>query len=352
MKKIWSLVLVMILAFSCTISAMAAELDPQVQAAYDAYKDVAAAFVACDYDTMKAAFENYNMIIDEFTDEQSDELNEIFDANDETDDALVNLICAATVIYTVDLADEYVNNQNAKTAYEFVYAYEGCKEAEIEIDNFNEGIKKHYEKALDSLPSDNVLAVYEAYESLEMALWWGIYDEDFTAVCDEFEAVLDVLNELTSAEWEDMALFMEVENGEVAFSQVLTDWINANTILTMGEAYDAFCQNPDSETAASLVEVYESVFEATDFYTEEEFEMFREFFLDIDEVYEEAKALVGANDQSKEDEKEEIEKIEDTNKSDPDKNAVPKTGDDANMILYASLMLMAGAVLTVRRKRA
>ena len=83
----------------------------------------------------------------------------------------------------------------------------------------------------------------------------------------------------------------KVENGEAAWNQIFADWVLANIILEVGEAYTAYSENPNEETAAALVAVYERVFQSEDFFTEEEFDKLDE---SIKQEYEEKSTIVQA----------------------------------------------------------
>ena len=118
------------------------------------------------------------------------------------------------------------------------------------------------------------------------------YDEDFVKACEEFEAVLDVFNNLSEDDKKDLAALMSLESAEDAFDQILCDWINANMILELGEVYDAYVSDPNVDQAKALVEKYEEVFGATEMFLPEDFELFRNAVFCIDDYYAEAKMLL------------------------------------------------------------
>ena len=86
----------------------------------------------------------------------------------------------------------------------------------------------------------------------------------------DFEAVLDEFNDLTEEELNQLAVLLEAEDAEAAFSAVLGTWINVNVINTMGELYNAFADNPNEKTAAALIEYYDSIYNDPS-YKDEEF---------------------------------------------------------------------------------
>ena len=119
------------------------------------------------------------------------------------------------------------------------------------------------------------------------------------------------------------------EDGEEAYNQILSDWINANMIKQIGDAQNAYTANPNAETAKVYVDVYESVFNS-EMFTQEDLDLFLEFFGDA--TYEEAKAFMAGNgDNSGE------------GRSTAAPSGTPATGDDFN--LYGLLAVMAASAV-------
>lgn len=315
--------------------------DPAVQAAYEAYLEVIAAYNVHEPGPMKDALDKYEAITDEFTDAQSDEWTDLVYGELEDEDILYNLISANTVLYAIQMMEAFQANPGASTALDFVSAYEMCTSAEIAIELFDPNIEDAYKTAKsDYMASENVIKVYDAYSELVSALELAWYDEDFIRVCEEFEAVLDTLNELTEEEWADMADLMGEQYADDAFSKVLTDWVNANMVLQIGEPYDAFLANENADTAKAYIDAYDSVKNDTEFLTDEDKDVILAFF--ADGSYELAKGYLTGGSASDEPE---------SDKS--DKDTSPETGDDFNAAPYAALMVIAAAVagLAVKRRR-
>lgn len=326
--------------------------DPAVQEAYDQYRALEKALADGNLTALKIAYNQLNG--SEFeTDAQQKEFDKIVEEKIGYNEYMSVAFSAAYVIDAADKYDAYKANQNAGTAYDFIDAVDTVTEdCELSMESFVPGISADYEDAkANYLPAENVLTVYKAYEELVLySVELHYYDEDFFAACEGFEAVLDEFNALTEDELADLAELMGVEDGEAAWNQIFSVWVNASTVMELGEAYTAYTEKPGKDTAAALVEVYERVFLSKDFFTEEDFELFREFFFDIDDVYAEAKALV-TEDKAPSEETVTNETTAESDKSDKDNS--PATGDDFNAAPYAAIMVIAAAVagLAVKRRK-
>lgn len=324
--------------------------DPSVQAAYDTYRDLEAAIANEDYAALKVANDALSGASFD-TDAQQEEFDALVEEKIGYDEYFVMVFTAAYIIDAGNKYDAYQANKNANTAYNFVAAVDIVTEDfEINMEGFIPGISADYEDAKATYLSDeDVLAVYDAYVNLVLySVDLSYYDDDFFAACEGFEAVLNTFNELTEEQLNDLADLMGVEDGAAAWNQVFSVWVNASTILEIGEAYEAYNDNPNEETAAALVEVYERVFNTAGFFTEDDYTQFREFFFDIDDVYESAKALIEGAEEEPSDE---AVPEEESDLSDADTS--PETGDDFNMTPYAALMLVAALVagLAVKRRK-
>lgn len=307
--------------------------DPQVQAAYEAYLEMEDALSVNEYGPLKDAYDKFTAIKSDFTDAQSDEWDRVVTDVIGYKQVVSVAISANMIINTVAKMEAYQANPNAKTATDFVYMYEECVDAGISIDLFDPDIKGAYETAKSTdVPSENVLKVYDAYADLAEALELlaaGYYDEDFIAACENFETVLDIVNELTEAELTDLACLMEVEDGETAFYTMLSDWINANLALELGALYDAWEADQNEETAAAFVEKYEEILNDTALLTKADKKVILTSFTD---AYETAKAFLAEAEKS-------------------GKDTSPETGDDFNAAPYAALAVMAAAAAGLAAKR-
>lgn len=369
-KKILGLMLIMILTliFAMPVFADAASTpttgsapivseDEQVQAAYEAYLGVVDALEVNEYDPLADAFGEYMAITDSFTDEQEEEWNRVVEEQIGKETALGNLFDAAYVINTVSLMQVYQDDPNAKTAYEFVEAYDACLEFDIQINLMYVGIESAYNTAkTKDMPSDNALAIAEAYKDVVEALESG----DVTQLEDAIEGfykVVDIYNNLEPDEFEDIACLLELKSedpeltdGEYIAQVIFADWLDINVLDSINNVYSDYVDNPTEDNAQSLIDMYELVFPKNEDDGVISEGLVYAFFPDFDDVYDDAKALLGAgkdSDSTKSDDK-------DANK-DTDQNAAnaPQTGDDFNMQLPLIAMLVSAAVagFAVRRKK-
>lgn len=324
--------------------------DPEVQKAYDTYLALEKALADGDIAALEDAY-NYLNDIEFETDSQQDEYDKIVEEMIGFEDFLVTTFSAAYVVDANDKYEAYLADKNAGTAYNFVVAFDAVTEdCELNMEDFVPGISADYEDAkANYMASENVLTVYNAYSELTAALEAleiGFYDEDFVNACKNFEAVLDVFNELTEEEFADLAVMLGVADGEEAFNVILSDWINANLALELGALYDAYLNDPTVETAAEFVEYYETLLNDTDLLTEEDKAVILTAFTF---TYEDAKSLLAEADNAPSDDAATENTTGVTDKS--DKDASPATGDDFNATPYAALMVIAAAVAGLAVKR-
>lgn len=358
-KKIVSLVLAMVLVLAYAVPVAATETDaaaapntasetvsedPAVQDAYDTYKAVESALASYDYAALKPAHEKMaNVSFD--TDAQQEEFDNLVYDQIGVDTYLVTVFTAAYVVDAGDKYEAFAADKNAKTAFDFVAAYDAATDDyEVVMESFIPGITAAYDEAKSYLPTDNVVKVYEAYigltEALEM-LEAGWYDEDFVNACKAFEDVLDIFNELTEDEFAQLAVMMEVADGDEAFGVILSDWINANLALELGALQDAYLNNMTVKTATELIEGYEEILNDTQLLTDADKKVILTAFED---AYNDAKNFLAQAGDDK-------ATTDGSDKS--DKDTSPATGDDFNAAPFAVLMVIAAAVaaLAVRRRK-
>lgn len=371
-KRILGLVLVMILVLASAMPvfadtegtiAPAAEAkatttvseDAQVQAAYDAYCAMVDSMKVNEYGPTKDYYEQYMSITDGFNDKQQAEWDSVVAKNIGVEEALSNLYDASMIVNTVALKEAYQKNpDNAKTAYEFVLAYEACVDAGIAIDKMDAGIESVYETAKETdLPSENAMAVYEAYVDVAKAL----DSEDpaeLSAAIKSFEKVVETYNNLTKNEFNDIAELLEIQSddpemsdGEYAAEIIFADWMDINILDSINKVYSEYLDNPNAENATALVEVYDLVFPENEDDEVISKELVYAFFPDLDDVYAEALTLLDENGEAGTTDKDKDTATE--NKE----GSTPQTGDDFNMQLpLAAMILSAGvAALALKRKR-
>ncbi len=141
-----------------------------------------------------------------------------------------------------------------------------------------------YNSALALLPSRDVLSVFEAYTELESAIASLDFDTLSNSL-EEFDKVVDIFNGLSESDLEALGSLMGC-TGEEAFSAVQDISINANVVARMGIYYTDYANEQNRLNAVPFVEYYEDVFNDPYFVDSELRELVREFFWDIDSLYE------------------------------------------------------------------
>lgn len=336
----------------CTVCGDAPELTDAQKTSWAAYCDFKAAYTAGDLEALKTATDAFEKANEDLEMEEQAFLSEM-------DEEFWGTLISANVVMTANsFYKEFVDNPTAKTAYDFVayYDMDDLEEYKADIARFMPDIETVYAEAKAVMPAEDVVSVYEAYLNVQSALSWGSVDEDFYAAVDGFEAVLDAYNEMSDDSEEatqaraDLAALMGMENGEDAWSQILSDWVNMNIILSVDEVYQAYVENPSAETAVAFTELYDSLFNDPAYADEERMELVRTFFYDIDDVYADAAALLAAGDEDSATDEEVT--AEEPAADTEDQEGAPATGDDTQMMLWIGLLLVAGAgIAGMRSKR-
>lgn len=349
---------------SMEVTAVVSE-DPAVQAVYDAYNEVAGAYAANEYGPLKDAFEQYNSLVEDLSDEQYEEWQRVINEVIGYEEALDTVICAAMVIGTVDKKEAYKDNPNAKTAREFVELYEECVAAEIEIALFDYDLESTYEQAKNTdMPTDAACKIADAYEEfLDVMNQCDI--DILEEALDKFAAIIEN-TELTPEECEMVAELLGIQSddpdlsdGEYVTNLIVIDVWEASVLLTFDIYYSDYQNNKNEETAKAYVEYCESYL----FVDEEDQQInlgrLYAFFPDAHDVYEDALAYLDSLEET------ETAPTDDTTGSEPPveepqtetdesvSDNTPATGDDFNVVPYAVLMLMAAAVagLTFKRRK-
>jgi len=343
-------------------------LDAKVQATVDAYEQIITilaqpSLTAGDITTIKTPYDNIVSV--EFTDAQQKQYEEYVEKT-YGDQYFTDMWDCAYLIYLCETAcTEYHNQPNVKTAYDLIGAYDEISpERQAKINNVTVAgggtVSQMYNDAKNNNSPADVINVYEAYSAMEEALDYSEMENLKTAAA-EFEELLDAYNNMTDAEFEQLALLMGESNGEEAFDTVLGTCIITNIVLEMDSVYTAYENNPnDPEKIKAFTDYYDSVFNDPEFSDEDLSDIVRGFFPDIDEDYNAALAAVSSDSNAGEKGEDEPEtqsedkisdKIKDERKNNPD--ASPDTSDE---IPAAGLMMMfvlsfGVSLITFRRKK-
>lgn len=305
MNRILSAILALCLMLTFTVTAFAQSTpdqvvpsvsdDASIQAAWDALNAIDEAMNNSDYQGMVSALQTVDDLVEKFSDAQIEEWTEVVENNMGLE-KYFDLLIGVVTIETVKLCmDDYVANPNFETAYYFVFNYEGALGEGFAVDKMFDGIDTAYQNALNDMPDEKIVKVYEAYEAVADALV-GPWVEDFDSAIEGFESVLDDFNSLTQEELTQLGVLMGVESGEEAFSWVLSDWVNLNVCDTMVEYYEAYRANPSKDTAATFVDYYDTIMNGDD-------EELKELVLwcfdeDIEYIYSQAKAMIDDTQES------------------------------------------------------
>ena len=352
MKKALALIMAVMMLVTTALPVMADQTDAAVQASYDAFVSVMAAIDTNDLSAFRTAAEAFEAANEQLDDEQTEQLAEMIEAGGNS--FWSSLFLIAQIGLAADLYDAFVADPGAKTALEFTENYDlhfNDEEPTLGapyIAAMIPGIEEAYQQALTCLPSEGVLAVYEAYQIMENALLFAMYDEDFVAAKENFEGVVDTFNELDEEDLAKLAELIDAENAEGAFSKVLSNWINMNVVYEMGQRYTKFSESSTKKNAASFLEYYNSLYNDPDYVDEALRSLVSEFFPDIEAAAEEARKAANKTDSSSGGRPIPIkpaaktEEVEETN---------PDTGDNTMMVLPVAAMLAAAAVMAAARKR-
>lgn len=217
--------------------------------------------------------------------------------------------------------------------------------------------------------TENVSAVYEAFILVQNALESGWFEELEVAV-DGFYDVIDTFNDLNEEALEELAVLLEAEDGETVYSLILSDWIDANVVVSVGEVYNAYAEDPNKETATALIEMMDSYDEMY----EGDRSLIESFFMGITDVYADAEALVADEENNTENNNTENNDTQNNNTQNnnvqdnstgksTDKTAgstetktvaALKTGDDSNVWMYLLVVVCGGmicGIIAKERKR-
>lgn len=371
-KRILVSLLVMILTFVPVISVYAdtnvVSSDATVQTAYEKYNAIVGAMAANSYDLLESEYEELISIISDFTDEQEEEWNCVVNEVIGLNTALSNLYNASHVVYTIGLMQMYQKSPNVRTAYKFVQAYEDCLSLEIAINNMHSGVEAVYTTAKSTdMPSEDVVALYNAYVEVVEALESG-NPENLEDAIKEFQAVVDIYNEIDAVEFEELACLLEIKSedeeltdGEYIAQIIFADWMNINILDTLNKQYSQYVNDPDAENAGGLIMAYEMCFPENEENEIISADLVYSFFPDIDDVYADAKVLLEKSDNLDPDDYDDSSSNDDSDSNlDSDKNestdkdavSFPSTGDNFNkqVPLIVILILSVGAGLIAKRK--
>ena len=291
MKKLISVILSVCMMLALAVPAFASE-DPAVQASYEAYLAIKEAMEARNLDALLAATDAFAAANEDLTDEQTDELWILTG-----EEAFVVIFRSAAIIGFNDIKNAFQTDPSVVTALDLVRNFDeyfGVGEEQdvasvVEFTEYMPDFLTAYEAAKAYLPKESVLEMYDICQNLADVLAWTIYDEDFVDAMNAFSDVMDAFIMLSEG---DLAVLGSLLGVEDPHGYAMDNWFTAVSINEMGEAYYAFGENPDEETATNFVNTYDFYFNDPDFDNEQTRELLREFFYFLDETYTEACAVM------------------------------------------------------------
>ena len=288
-----------------------AEISADVQAVYDAYQQVSAALESKSMDALKDSVAAMEEVTDIFNGMMYPEEGQEAEAEAALEDlaglmgmsaedacsaVFSDYVNASVVVNMAGYYDAYISAPGVDTASDWVeqydYIYNDPDYADETLQTLvtafiPEGTAA-YESAKELLPSANVQAVYDAYQEVVFSLEY--YSDPATAI-EVFSPVLETLNALNEAEWEEMAALIGAEDGEAAYSKILTDWIDINVVQNMRTYYDNFWNDPNTFTAYEFVTAHNNLAQDSS-YAELMVKMNEGFFTDLEDTYQEAAGMM------------------------------------------------------------
>ena len=334
-KKLLGFVLALCLAVLSVMPAFAAESDdPAVQQSITAYEAMQTALEAGNVDDLRTSSDAFTAANEALSEEQQEELMSLI--GDTFWDVVWDASC---VISAADAYDAYVADPSIENSMTLVEMYDYAVYAELAIDTMIPGIAEAYEAATAMVPSENVLAVYDAMNNLTSQIEFPYFLEDFATAIEEFEDALKLYEEFTEEELEAFVELSGLTEESVAIVPNLLE--TGKLVYKAASAYDTFGMNGDKESAEAFIATYEEIILNADIddgvkdciYTAYE---------DYDDVYAIAKELLAEDDSQSGDDQKDDAKDNQTNES-------PKTGDPVTLLVLAGAAA-AGAVYARKRR--
>lgn len=346
--------------------------DEAVQTAYTILQNIVKVFADAVQNNMDLSMcetivsdlNNLNIITMDFTEEQEAAWQTVVESNMGLEAYINNIYSAGLVSELLEAYNNFCGNQNIRTALKFVDALSLVRQ-EIGID-FVGTISEWYSAAFAILPSDNAKTIYNSFSSVQSAME-SMDIEGLKTAVEDFYSNMDLYNNLTEEEKEELAVLFEQKGAAEVFDMILSDWITANVIVQTDEIYTAYISNPNQETAKEFVEYYDSIFNDPDSADEEQQALISTFFMDIEAVYDDAKSMLeeentgteiaGTAEPEPETETETESVITtETNASaaetESGSNTAPLTGDETPILAVTGMMfLAAAAMLELKRRR-
>ena len=210
-KRILSMMLVLVMILTCAVPTFASEAkydDPGLEAAYQAHLALKAALNSetKDVDVLREALEAQEAA-NEAADMEWEDLERM------PEDYFAVMTDASAVIRFGEVRGAFLAEKNGKTAKDLMEMEASIKE--LDSADVVKGYFADYDavcaEAEKLAPSENTLAVYEAFYSLNDQLQMAFWPEDLAASLDGFKQVESQFAALTEKELGDIALLMDLD---------------------------------------------------------------------------------------------------------------------------------------------
>lgn len=323
---------------------------------YVLYMDLLDAMESGAEEEISAAVEAFVDPFNEISEEQLVGIGEILglDGDAAASEMLYDYITANVYLEFCKALTDFSDNCSGETAKAFVEYYDSIyndpeyenEDLEKLIDDHFTGYEETYEEAKKWAEAQDIVDLYTDVVT-------GLENRDLASVkdiLDEFASVLEVMDE---DKWEVVAQISDGDVEELAMD-VVYNYVTANVLVSIEDAFNAYLEEQNEDTAKALVEIYDSVYNDESYEDEYLREIVPEFFEGIDEKYAEATELLagesGAEDETTVEETEKETETEKTTEKETSKDTAPGTGDAATALPFLG-MLAAGACVVAGKKK-
>jgi len=268
------MILVMVLVLTCAVPSFAAAAkfdDPGLEAAYQAHLALKAAMEseARDVAVLKEAMEAQEAA-NEAAEMEWDDLELM------PEDYFAVMTDASAVVRFGEACSAFLAEKNGKTARDLLEMAAGIKELDSAdvVKAFFADYDAVCAEAEKLAPSENTLAVYEAFYALNEQLQMAFWPEDLAAALDAFKDVEDKFKALSEKELKDAALLLGLDLQTAELKAHISDVVKrSEDAVKAMDSYNKFSELYNSGEAAgkdltaagkAYVKVYDQVMASAD----------------------------------------------------------------------------------------
>jgi len=266
-KRILSMMLVLVMILTCAVPTFAAEAkydDPGLEAAYQAHLALKAAMEseARDVAVLKEAMEAQEAA-NEAAEMEWDDLELM------PEDYFAVMTDASAVVRFGEACSAFLAEKNGKTARDLLEMAAGIKELDSAdvVKAFFADYDAVCAEAEKLAPSENTLAVYEAFYALNEQLQMAFWPEDLAAALDAFKDVEDKFKALSEKELKDAALLLGLDLQTAELKAHISDVAErSGDAVKLMDIYNRFSElyNSGEGDAAALTEAGKAYTAAVD----------------------------------------------------------------------------------------